>query len=347
MGMLRRRLRWVAAVALLATLAAACGSGSGDGGAGANGDGDLTLYSGRGESLVAPVLEQFRKDTGIDLKVRYAGSSELAAQLAEEGDRSPADVFLSQDAGALGSLARRSLLAVAPAEALALVDSRFRATDNTWVGVSGRARVIVFDPRQVPDHEVPDSVFALTDPRWKGRIGFAPTNASFQSFVTAMRVQVGDDRTRQWLSGLKANQPEPYEGNAPIVRAVNDGQVALGLVNHYYLHELVDELGPDKVVARNHFPTGGDPGALVNVAGVGILRSADDPAAAARLVNYLLSPSAQQFFAEETSEYPLIEGVSPPPGAPALSSIQSPDIDLADLAGLDETLALLREVGLL
>ncbi len=343
--MSRRRLRWVATVGLLATLAAACGSGSDSGSAGDGGD--LTLYSGRGENLVGPVLEQFRKDTGIALKVRYAGSSELAAQLAEEGDRSPADVFLSQDAGALGSLARRSLLAVAPAEALALVESRFRATDNTWVGVSGRARVIVFDPRQVPEEEVPDSVFELTDTRWRGRIGVAPTNASFQSFVTAMRVQVGDERTRQWLLGLKANQPQAYEGNAPIVRAVNDGQIALGLVNHYYLHELVDELGADEVVARNHFPTGGDPGALVNVAGVGILKSTDHPAEAARFVSYLLSPPAQEFFAEETSEYPLTEGVAPPQGAPPLSSIQSPDIDLADLAGLDRTLALLREVGLL
>ncbi len=341
--MSRRRLRRIATLALLATLGAACGSGTGSGSGGA----DLTLYSGRAENLVAPVLERFRNDTGIDLEVRYAGSSELAAQLAEEGDRSPADVFLSQDAGALGSLARRSLLAVAPAEALALVDSRFRARDNTWVGVTGRARVIVFDPRQVPEEEVPDTVFALTDARWKGRIGFAPTNASFQSFVTAMRVQVGDDRTRQWLLGLKANQPVAYEGNAPIVRAANDGQIALGLVNHYYLHELIDELGRDKVVARNHFPTGGDPGALVNVAGVGILKSTDHPAEAARLVSYLLSPPAQEFFAEETSEYPLVDGVAPPSDAPPLSSIESPDIDLADLAGLDQTLALLREVGLL
>ena len=345
MVMARRRLGWVATVALLAMVAAGCGSGSeaGDGRDAAA----LTLYSGRAENLVGPVLEQFRKETGVDLKVRYAGSSELAAQLVEEGDRSPADVFLSQDAGALGSLARRSLLQVAPAEALALVDSRFRANDGTWVGVSGRARVIAFDPRQVPEAEVPDSVFALTDPRWKGRVGIAPTNASFQSFVTAMRVQVGDARTRQWLTGLEANEPRIYEGNAPIVRAINDGQLALGLVNHYYLHELAKELGPDKVVARNHFATGGDPGALVNVAGVGILKSTEHPAAAVRLVNYLLSPPAQRFFAEHTSEYPLVAGVEPPSDAPALSSIQSPPIDLADLATLDQTLALLREVGLL
>lgn len=343
--MARPRLGWVAVIGLLAIVAAACGSGAdeGDGGAAA----ELTLYSGRAENLVGPLLEQFGKETGIEVKVRYAGSSELAAQLAEEGDRSPADVFLSQDAGALGSLTRRSLLRVAPAEALALVDARFRAGDGTWVGVSGRARVIAFDPRQVPEADVPDSVFALTDPKWKGRIGIAPTNASFQSFVTAMRVQVGDTRTRQWLSGLEANEPRIYEGNAPIVRAINDGQVALGLVNHYYLHELVKELGPDKVVARNHFPTGGDPGALVNVAGVGILQSTTHPAAAARFVNYLLSPPAQRFFAEQTSEYPLVAGVAPPTDAPELSTIQSPAIDLADLASLDETLDLLREVGLL
>ncbi|HEX2042148.1 MAG TPA: iron ABC transporter substrate-binding protein [Acidimicrobiales bacterium] len=343
--MSRPRFRWLAMAALLAALAGACGSASEEGGGA--GDDRLTVYSGRAENLIGPLLEQFGKDTGVDVDVRYAGSSELAAQLAEEGDRSPADVFLSQDAGALGSLARRSLLQVAPAEALSLIDARFRARDNTWVGVSGRARVIAFDPRQVPEDEVPDSVFALTDPRWKGRIGFAPTNASFQSFVTAMRVQVGEDRTRQWLLALKANDPEAYEGNAPIVRAINDGQVALGLVNHYYLHELVKELGRDKVVVRNHFPTDGDPGALVNVAGVGILKSAEHPGAAARFVNYLLTPTAQRFFAEQTSEYPLVAGVAPPPDAPPLATIQSPAIDLADLATLDQTLALLREVGLL
>ena len=349
----RSRLRGLALCVVFVLSAAACGSGSDEetgGQPGATSDPGprrITVYSGRSEKLVAPLIERFRKDTGIEVAVRYAGSSELAAQLVEEGDRSPADVFFSQDAGALGSLSSRTLLKTAPAEALGLVEGRFRAKDSTWVGVSGRARVIAFDPRQVPEAEVPNSVFALTDPRWKGRIGFAPTNASFQSFVTAMRVQVGEDRTRQWLSGFKANEPKAYEGNALIVKAVNDGQIGLGLVNHYYLYEVGKEVGQDKLVVRNHFPTGGDPGALVNVAGVGILRSTKASAAAAEFVNYLLGPSAQRYFAEQTFEYPLVAGVAPPAGLPPLSSIRSPDIDLSELATLDQTLALIREVGLL
>jgi iron(III) transport system substrate-binding protein len=334
----------VAAVAALLLLAA-CGSGGGDGGAG--GSGTLTIYSGRVEPLVGPLLEQFERDSGIDIEVRYAGTAELAAQIMEEGSRSRADVFLSQDAGALGALTKRGLLATAPAEAVGVVDSRFRARDNTWVGVSGRARVIAANSQRVPDAEVPRSVSALTEARWRGRVGIAPTNASFQAFVTAMRVQAGEDRTREWLQGLKANEPKTYQSNGLVLRAVNDGEVDLGLVNHYYLYELIEELGPERVVARNHFTANGDPGALVNVAGVGILRSTDAPEAAATFVNYLLSPSAQRYFAEETHEYPMVAGVPTAPNLPPLSQIQSPDIDLSDLDTLEATLMLLQDVGLL
>lgn len=339
----RLRLRAVTLLAVGALALAACG----DGGSGSGSDdGSLTIYSGRTENIIAPLFEQFTRDTGIEVSIRYGESAELAAQISEEGDRSRADVFLSQDAGALGAVAQRGLLAQAPAESTALVDSRFRAKDGTWVGVSGRARVIVYDPAKVPEAQMPNSVFALTDPTWKGRIGIAPTNASFQSFVTGMRVQAGEARTREWLQGLKANDPRIYEGNAAIVKAVNDGQLDIGLVNHYYLYGLQAEIGKDKVVARNHYPTNGDPGALINVAGAGILKSSDHQQRAAQFVNYLLSPSAQHFFAEKTFEYPLIAGVNPL-DLPPLSQIQSPNIDLADLSSLEQTLTVLREVGLL
>jgi iron(III) transport system substrate-binding protein len=310
-------------------------------------DSGITVYSGRARALIGPLYERFTEDTGIEVKVRYGESAELAAQIAEEGGRSPADVFFSQDAGALGALSKRDLLATLPGEELDKVDVHFRARNGTWVGVSGRARVVVVNRQKVPAAEVPNSVSAFTEPKWRGRFGIAPANASFQAFVTAMRVRLGDDRTREWLTAVKANQPKIYEGNALIVRAVNDGQIDAGLVNNYYLPELAKEIGPDRIVAENHFLPKEDPGALVNVAGVGVLRSSKDDKEAIALVRYLLSRPAQEYFAGTTFEYPLATGVAPAPGIPPLSSIPNPGIDLSDLAGVEQTLAMLREVGLL
>ena len=322
---------------MLATALSAC-SGDGDG---------LTLYSGRAEVQVKPILEDFRKATGIKVSARYGASAELAAQIAEEGGGSRADVFWAQDAGALGAVDEAGLFGPAPASVSSVVDQKFRAPDDNWVGVSGRARVVVYDPRKVPAGELPDSVFALTDPKWKGRIGLAPTNGSFQSFVTAMLITVGEPRTRSWLQGIKANDPKTYPSNDLIVKAANGGQVDLGLVNHYYLFQLQSEIGPDKVIARNHYTAGTDPGALVNVAGVGILKSSKHQADAARFMEYLLSEPAQRHFADRNFEYPLRPGVPTAAGLPPLQSGQGPAINLGDLADLDQTLELLRQTGLL
>ena len=322
---------------LLATVLAAC-SGGGD---------RLTLYSGRAEVQVKPILEEFTKATGIKVSARYGASAELAAQIAEEGGGSRADMFWAQDAGALGAVVEAGLLAPLPPAVVSVVDKKFRAPDDNWVGVSGRARVVVFDPRKVPAGELPASVFALTEPKWKGRIGLAPTNGSFQAFVTAMLLTVGEPRTRSWLQGIKANDPKTYPSNDLIVKAANDGQVDLGLVNHYYLFQLQSEIGADKTVARNHYTAGTDPGALVNVAGVGILKSSKRQADAARFVEYLLSEPAQRHFADRNFEYPLRPGVPTAQGLPPLQSGQGPAINLGDLADLGHTLELLRQTGLL
>ena len=334
---MRRRLAGVALpLLLLATTLVACSGGD-----------NLTLYSGRAEVQVKPLLEEFRKATGIKVAARYGASAELAAQIAEEGRGSRADVFWAQDAGALGSVDKLGLFGPLPAAAVSVVDKKFRAPDDNWTGVSGRARVVVYDPRKVPAAELPASVFDLTQPKWRGRIAIAPTNGSFQSFVTAMLIAVGEPRTKAWLEGIKANAPKTYPSNDLIVKAANDGQVDLGLVNHYYLFQLQSEIGPDKTVARNHYTAGTDPGALVNVAGVGILKSSKKQADAARFVEYLLSEPAQRHFADVNFEYPLRPGVPTAAGLPPLQAGQGPPINLGDLADLDHTLDLLRSTGLL
>ena len=338
------RFRTLAAVATALSLLAlpACGN-DGDS---ASGDGDgLVVYSGRNENLIGPLLKKFTEATGVKVSPKYGGSAELAAQLLEEGDKTPAGVFLSQDAGALGALQDAGLLEALPQAELDKVAPAFRSKAGQWVGVSGRSRVLVYNSEQVTAAQLPKSVFDLTGAAYKGQIGIAPTNASFQAFVTAMRITEGEDRTKQFLTDLKPNI-KAYDGNALVVDAVDKGEVRFGLVNHYYLYEKADEAGGiDKLKVRNHFFPTGDPGALVNVAGVATLKGKADERTA-KLISYLLGTEAQTYFAKETHEYPLVAGVPTQTGLPPLAGIENPDIDLSELDSLDATLKLLDEVGL-
>lgn len=306
----------------------------------------VTIYSGRSETLVGPLLEQFTADTGIPVEVRYGDTAELAAQILEEGEQSPASVFFAQDAGALGAVSSQGLFAELPADSLAKVPSQYQAEDGTWVGVSGRSRVIAYDSQQVSAEQVPDSVFDLTDPQWSGQVGIAPTNASFQSFVTAMRLTAGDEATEEWLNGLVANNVQTYEKNGLILDAVNAGQIQLGLINHYYWYEAASEVGEEAMLAQIAFAAPGDPGALVNVAGVGIVTTGDSPEAR-ELVNYLLSDPAQEYFANETFEYPLVSTVDAAEGLPAIEDLQGPPVLLEQLEELPATQEMLARVGLI
>jgi iron(III) transport system substrate-binding protein len=331
--------------------AAGCGGDNGSAPAGntiaaAEANGTLTVYSGREEELVAPLFELFEERSGIDVEVRYGDSAELAATIAEEGDNSPADVFFAQDPGSLGAVEGEDLLGELPQDLLDRVDERFRDPDGHWVGTSGRARVVVYNTEVLSEADLPDTIFDFTDPSWKGKIGLPPTNASFQAFVTAMRLTEGEERTREWLEGIRANEPRIYEKNTPVVEAAAAGEIDVGFVNHYYLY-LVKQEQPDAPVA-NYYLGGDDPGALVSVAGVAILEGAEHADEARRFVEFLLSEQGQRFYAEEAeeAEYPLIEGIEPREGLPALESLQGPDIQLDALgAELEATLEMLNEVG--
>lgn len=316
-------------------------AGEGEG----EGEGTVTIYSGRSEELVGPLLQQFTEASGIEVEARYGDTAEMANLILTEGENSPADVFFAQDAGALGAVAERGLLTALPNEVLDQVDERFRSRTGEWVGVSGRARVVVYNTETLSEADLPDSIFGFTDPEWSGRIGWAPTNGSFQSFVTALREIEGEDRAREWLEGIEANEPSVYEGNNPALDAVIAGEVDVAFINHYYLMQRLVE-DPD-APAANYFLTDGDPGALVNVAGAGILDTSENSEAARELVEYLLSTDAQEYFATETKEYPLLEGVEPDADLPSLEEIGTPEIDLSDLSDLDGTLELLQEVGIL
>lgn len=307
----------------------------------------LTVYSGREEAIVGPLLDRFEEETGIEVRVRYGDSAELAATLAEEGPRTPADVFFSQDPGSLGALEDGGLLATLQDDVLERVEPRFRDPDGHWVGTSGRVRVLVYNTERLDEDEVPDTVWELTEPEWRGRVGLAPTNASFQAFVTAMRLAEGDERTREWLEGIVANRPRTYAKNTPVVEAVAAGEVDVGLVNHYYL-ALVKRERPE-LPAANRFLREGDPGGLVSVAGAAVLAASEEREAADRFVAFLLSDEAQRFYSEEAeeNEYPLVDGVEPAEGLPPLDALRGPDVELDRLGPeLPATLRLLGDVGL-
>jgi iron(III) transport system substrate-binding protein len=271
----------------------------------------------------------------------------MGAALLEEGDETPADVFYSQEVGVIGELESAGLLAPLPDSVITKVPERFQPrTTKDWVGVTGRSRVIVYNRDLVDD--VPTSVLDLTDPKYEGQVAWVPSNASFQSFITAFRVSQGEEAARQWLEDMEANGAVVYGNNTDVLEAVDAGQIPIGLINHYYWARKVAEVGgPDNLSAQLIFPEGDDPGALVNATAVSLLaRAADDPAAL-EFVEYLLSEQGQTYFATETFEYPLVDGVPDPDGLPALEELQGPDIDLADLESLAETQALLNDVGLI
>lgn len=308
----------------------------------------LTIYSGRNESLIGPLLAQFTEDTGIEVEVLYGGTSAVANQILTEGENSPADVFIAQDGGALGALAAAEMLAELPAETLEQVaNPAFISPDGVWVGVSGRARVLVYNPEMLAELELelPESILDLTDEAWSGLVGWAPTNASFVSNVTAMRELLGEDETAAWLADMLANDVQAYPKNTPVVQATIDGEVAVGLVNHYYLFRFLAE--DPEITATLHFFPGGDVGSLINVAGAGILQTSDQPEIAQQFVDYLLSDAAQSYFAETTFEYPLVATVEPSVDLPSLEELEVPEIDLSDLADLQGTLEMIEDSGAL
>ena len=343
------KLGGLAALLCAVALSTAVACGDDDGGSASEpaesdeGPGSLTVYSGRSESLVDPIIKQFADATGIDVQVKYAGTAAMAATLLEEGDNTPADVFFAQDPGGLGAV--EDLLAPLPQSVLDLAPEWARSPDGRWIGTSGRARTLVFNTETLTEADLPDDIRDLTEPKWKGRIGWAPTNGSFQAMVTAMRSRWGEDATRQWLEDMQANEPIVYPKNTPQVAAAAAGEIDIGLVNHYYLHRFLAEEG-DSFTARNYHPRGGGPGALVMVAGAGILSTSDNRENAQRFIEFMLSIVGQQYFASQTFEYPLVEGVKTQRGLTPIEEINNPLVSPREMADLEGTQALLRDVGI-
>ncbi|MFU8860405.1 MAG: iron ABC transporter substrate-binding protein [Cyclonatronaceae bacterium] len=307
---------------------------------------ELVVYSGRSKALVDPLISNFEEQTGITVNVRYGGTTQLAVALMEEGGRSPADLFWAQDAGALGAVEKENLLAGLPDELLNAVPERFRNSSGTWVATSGRARVLAYSISRT-DAGIVNELSDLARPELSGRVGWAPSNGSFQAFVTAMQVVHGDDHARNWLLAVKNNNARIYNNNTAILQAIAAGEIDYGLTNHYYLLRALQE-NPDFPVAQKFFEPG-DVGNLINVAGIGILNTSDRKDDALRFVEFLISQDVQDWFTGEVFEYPVTSTDTDSEAYRQLVQLLevSPDVDLDALSDLESTLQLLREVGLL
>ena len=308
--------------------------------------GKLVIYSGRKESLVGPIIEQFQSMTGIEVDVNYGTSTEIASQLMLEGEKSPADVFYAQDPGAVGSVV--DMLSPLSGDILEQIPDWAKSDQGKWVGVTGRARVLVYNTDNVKPEDLPLTLNGLCDEKWKGRMGWAPTNSSFQTMVTAMRQLWGEEKTKSWIECMIANEVAVYPKNTPQVEAAGKSEIDIGLVNHYYLYKFVLDAGEgDQFKARNHHLLGGGPGSLVMVSPVAILSTSENKSNAEQFVTFMTSKIAQSYFVNNIREYPLIEGVKTHPLITAMGDIKQPDISLSELADIEGSAKLLQEAGAL
>ncbi|MGY1670379.1 iron ABC transporter substrate-binding protein [Geodermatophilus sp. SYSU D00710] len=324
---------------------AACGS------AGAADADTLTVYSAQHESLVRTMLEGFTEETGIEVEFRDGNDAELANQIVQEGDASPADVFLTENSPSIAVLDREGLLAPLEQETLDQVGEPFRPSSGTWTGFAARSTVLVYSPAALAEDQLPASIMELADPAWEGRIGIAAGGADFQAIVAAVLALRGEEATRAWLEGLERNAGV-YQSNTAVMVAADEGEIDAGVMYHYYWYRDQAEGGLKGDDARLHYfgvrdPAAQDPGAFLSVSGAGVLASSDQPEEAQRLVAYLTGAEAQEQLAESTAlEYAVGTGVPSAEALPPLETLGAPPVDPASL-DQERVTELMQEVGLL
>lgn len=322
--------------------------------------GKLVIYSGRKESLVGPIIDQFSQATGIEVSVKYGSSAPIAALLMEEGDKTPADIFYAQDPGAIGSV--ESMLQPISMDVLTktvtaedgstskedVVPPWAKSPEALWTGITGRARVVVYNTAELSESDLPGSMQGFCDAKWKGRIGWAPSNSSFQTMITAMRQEWGEEKTKSWIECIRDNEAKVYPKNTPQVEAAAKDEIDIGFVNHYYLYKFVlDKAEGDQFAARNYHPRDGGPGAMIMVSAAGILKTSANTENAEKFISFMTSKVAQSYFANSTREYPLVSGVKTHPLITPYDDINNPNISLASLSDIAGSAQMLKDAGVL
>jgi iron(III) transport system substrate-binding protein len=306
----------------------------------------LTVYSAQHQSLVRAMLEGFTEETGIKLEFRDANDSELANQIVQEGAASPADVFLTENSPSIDVVDEAGLLAPLDEATLEQVGAQYRPESGNWVGFAARSTVLAYNPAAVTEAELPASILDLAAPQWEGRVGIAAGGADFQAIVSAVLAIKGEDATREWLTGLERNA-EVYASNTAVMKAVDESEIDVGVMYHYYWYRDRAEGGLAGDDTELHYFRNQDPGAFVSVSGAGVLASSDQKEDAQRLVEFLTSAAAQERLADSSAlEYAVGTGVASAKALPPLESLQAPDVDPGSLNAPLVT-ELMQDVGLL
>jgi iron(III) transport system substrate-binding protein len=320
---------------------------AGCGGSTSDSVGSLTLYSSQHEPMTEALVEGFEEKNGAEVEVRYGEDEGLASQIEQEGDASPADVFLAENTPPLELLADRELLAEVDPSTLEEVPTRYSSPTGHWVGVAARETVMVYNPDLIAADELPASIIDLAKPEWAGRLAIAPSEPDFIPIVSAIEKLDGEAAAQAWLEGFAENAKR-YNDNEGIIAAANSGQIAAGVINHYYWYEALAEEGEGKVTSKLHYFGDEDPGALVNISGAGALESSEDPELAAEFLAYAVSEEGQDAIVQSGDwEYPLNSAVPPPPGLKPFDSLKPPQVDPADLGDGSGPVELMQQVGLL
>jgi len=334
-----RLLSCSALLACAGIVLSACGA--------AGGDAALTIYNGQHEQTTAALVRAFERETHIKVAVRSADEATLGNQILQEGSSSPADVIYSENTPVLEALREHGLLAAVSPSTLAAVPSRYTSADGQWVGVSARVSALVYNTKLVKPSELPSSLLALAEPRWKGKLGFAPSETDFQPLITSIATLDGTAAAESWLKGVQANG-KVYPDNETVVAQVDNGESALAPINHYYWFRLRDELGASGLHSALHYYAPHDAGNLVNVSGAAVLRSSEHKTAAQRFLAFLVSRTGQETIAHGNSyEYPLRPGVVPAAGLKPFDEIQPAPLTPAQLGDGASALALEQKIGVL
>jgi iron(III) transport system substrate-binding protein len=297
--------------------------------------------------MTEALIEGFEAENGAEVQVRYGEDEGLASQIEQEGDASPADVILTENTPPLELLAGENLLAKVDPSTLGEVPSRYSSPSGHWVGVAARETVMVYNPDLVAADELPASILDLAKPEWKGKLAIAPSEPDFVPIVSAIEKLDGEAGAKSWLEGF-ADNAKHYNDNEGIIAAVDSGQIAAGIINHYYWYEAVAEEGKDKVPSKLYYFGHEDPGALVNVSGAGALASGGEPELAQEFLAYLVSVEGQSAITKSGDwEYPLNSAVAPPPGLKPFDTLEPPKVGPADLGDGSGPVELMQQVGLL
>jgi iron(III) transport system substrate-binding protein len=306
----------------------------------------IVVYNAQHEQLLEEIAPAFTDKTGIEVELRNGDDAELSAQLVQEGDASPADVVLTENSPAMSAVERAGLFAPLDAAATDPIPAQYRPESGLWTGFVARSTVLVYNPSLISEDELPASIMDLADPAWAGKIAFSPTGADFQAIVAAVLDLEGEEATRQWLAGLKANGTVS-DGNNVVLESVNAGEVPIGIEYHYYWYRDQAESGENSDNTELYFFGDQDPGAFLSISGAGVLKSSDHAADAQKFVEFLTSTEGQQDLADSYAlEYPLNPAVGLDPPVRPLSELQPPTVGISDLDG-QQVVDLMTEAGFL